>query len=127
MDALPQPHVNLELIALGRVKGVVKDGCYSLFLFLTSWWVLAVLLLTGFGHQEVQPQRMGPSGRIIPRGYLHLGSSQILPSVFSQWHLNLSSSFVLVFHVLLRHLYYSLNSFVLEAALNKWSNQSCWN
>lgn len=92
--------------------------------------VLAVLLPTGFGHLGGAvwlAWRMGPSGRVIPHGDLHLGSPHILPSLFSQWHLNLSSSCVLVFHILLRHLYHSLNSFVLEAALKNWSNQSCWN
>ena len=46
----------------------------------------------------------------------------LIPSGFLQRHLYLSSSSVLVFHVaLLRHLYHSINSFVLEAPLNNWN------
>lgn len=80
MDALPQHHVNQSWSSLpwdvGRVGGeswVLQPVSVS-----STLVVLTVLLPTGFGHQEVhlwRVWRMGPSGSIIPHGYLPLRSS----------------------------------------------------
>lgn len=80
MDALPQQHVNQSWSSLpwdvGRVSGerwMLQPVSVS-----STLVVLTVLLPTGFGHQEVHlwlVWRMGPSGSIIPHGYLPLRSS----------------------------------------------------
>lgn len=72
--------------------------------------------------------RMGPLRGVLFLVVAHTRGFPIrflVPSGFLQGHLNLSSSCVLIFHVVLfGRLYHSLNSVVLEAPLDNWCKQS---
>lgn len=62
---------------------------------------------------------------MVPHGCVHLGFSHLLP--YSFWFFTVTSLPVLKLCPFRRHLYHSLNSFVLEAPLNNWNKQSWCN